>query len=180
MKKDISIFKLFEGDGRWMPSLRNKAGVMYLNDTVVTFQNGTYVDFTIWFQAPTQYLEIELVPGDTFFKTTVPTFPDSLRNLPGTDPDPYVKGKPLTSFAPLEAKYLGYLYQWEYFNEQTTLSWSWNGNVYVPNGEDYPLVVTLPNAKYRIFVKALKLYGNPAVVADWETWLSPVITIARP
>lgn len=180
MKKDISIFDMFDGNGRWLPSIQSAAGVIQLNDTVVTFQNGTYANFQIWFKAPSEYVEIQLVPGDTFFKTTVPTFPAPFRDLLGTDPDPYVTGKPLTSFDAVEDSYLGFLYEWEYFSEETLLTWKWNGNVYVPIENNDLAVVTLPNAKYRIFVRALKLYGDPEVVSDWETWLSPVITIARP
>lgn len=179
MKKDIPIFEMFNTSTRWLPSIQSASGVIQLNDTVITFQNNTWADFQIWFKSPTDEVEIHLVPGSTFFKTTVPTFPKPLQNLPGTDPDPSVSGKPLASLKTIEDTYLGYLYQWEYSTEELLLSWHWNGNVYAENDAN-GTVITLPNAKYRIFVKALRLYGNSDEVSDWDTWLSPVITIDRP
>lgn len=38
----------------------------------------------------------------------------------------------------------------------------------------------VPNGSYKLLVRALKPTGNPDVPADWETWTSPTITIARP
>jgi minor extracellular serine protease Vpr len=37
-----------------------------------------------------------------------------------------------------------------------------------------------PNGTYVIRVSVLKALGNPANAADWETWTSPTVTIARP
>jgi subtilisin family serine protease len=41
-------------------------------------------------------------------------------------------------------------------------------------------VYTLPNGSYVAVMSALKPLGNSANPADWETWQSPVFTIARP
>jgi hypothetical protein len=38
----------------------------------------------------------------------------------------------------------------------------------------------VPNGQYILVVKALKALGNERNPADWETWTSPVIAIARP
>lgn len=40
--------------------------------------------------------------------------------------------------------------------------------------------VTVPDGQYKIVVSALKALGNPHNSADWETYTSPTITIARP
>jgi len=37
-----------------------------------------------------------------------------------------------------------------------------------------------PNGTYVIRMSVLKALGNPANAADWETWTSPTVTIARP
>jgi hypothetical protein len=38
----------------------------------------------------------------------------------------------------------------------------------------------VPNGDYILGIYVLKALGNPFDPADWETWQSPVITIARP
>ncbi len=50
------------------------------------------------------------------------------------------------------------------------------------NGVGYTKYFTkpVPNGQYRLVVKALKALGNPSNPADWETWTSPVVAIARP
>ena len=37
----------------------------------------------------------------------------------------------------------------------------------------------IPNGKYKMFIRALKITGDPSDEGDYETWLSPVIEIAR-
>jgi minor extracellular serine protease Vpr len=39
---------------------------------------------------------------------------------------------------------------------------------------------TVPNGTYVIKVSVLKALGDPNDPAHWETWTSPVVTIARP
>jgi subtilisin family serine protease len=46
-------------------------------------------------------------------------------------------------------------------------------------GED-DKTVAVPNGDYILEIHVLKALGNPFNPADWETWQSPVITIARP
>ncbi len=56
-------------------------------------------------------------------------------------------------------------------------AFAWNGITFTPSGKK-PFVV--PNGSYVISVRALKALGNPLNPADWQTWTSPVFTIARP
>jgi hypothetical protein len=37
---------------------------------------------------------------------------------------------------------------------------------------------TIPNGSYKILLRALKVSGDPTKEADYESWLSPVVTIA--
>jgi minor extracellular serine protease Vpr len=50
----------------------------------------------------------------------------------------------------------------------------WDGQTWSPKRE-----FVLPNGRYVIRVKILKALGNPLNSSHWETWTSPVITIAR-
>jgi len=56
-------------------------------------------------------------------------------------------------------------------------SYVWNGTTFSANGGQS---ATVPNGQYRIKVSVLKALGDPGNLADWETWTSPVVTIARP
>lgn len=56
-------------------------------------------------------------------------------------------------------------------------NWSWDGMTRAKkNGAPTPVA----NGQYVVKVSLLKALGNPDVAADWETWTSPVVTIARP
>lgn len=55
--------------------------------------------------------------------------------------------------------------------------WTFDGTTWTPNLKK---AFTVPNGSYIITVRALKALGNPDNPADWETWTSPVFTIARP
>lgn len=54
-------------------------------------------------------------------------------------------------------------------------AFSWDG---VTMAGNVPTVV--PNGTYTIKLSALKALGDPMNAAHWETWTSPVVTIARP
>ncbi len=61
---------------------------------------------------------------------------------------------------------------------------SWDGtrihsNMDNGNG-DNSLFKTVPNGSYVVRIRALKALGNENNPAHWESWTSPVITIARP
>jgi hypothetical protein len=55
--------------------------------------------------------------------------------------------------------------------------WTFDGTTATPSLKN---TFTVPNGQYIITVRALKALGNPDNPADWETWTSPVFTIARP
>lgn len=62
-------------------------------------------------------------------------------------------------------------------NSTTTgfFTWGWNGNVYQDGAW-----VAAPNGTYTIRTKVLKALGDADNAADWETWVSPPVTLARP
>ncbi len=73
----------------------------------------------------------------------------------------------------------------EYLGRNSTpggiFAFTWDGTRMHDNGKgtpDHRKVV--PNGDYVIVMKALKPLGNEANPAHWETWTSPVITLARP
>lgn len=55
-------------------------------------------------------------------------------------------------------------------------TWAWDGTTFKKGGSATPV----PNGQYTVKVSVLKALGNPDNTADWETWTSPVVTIARP
>ncbi len=54
-------------------------------------------------------------------------------------------------------------------------AFSWDG-VTTAGNKTY----TVPNGQYVIHLSVLKALGDDSNPAHWETWTSPVITIARP
>lgn len=55
-------------------------------------------------------------------------------------------------------------------------NWLWNGTVVNKQGA----TVTVPNGNYTVRLGVLKALGKSGNAADWETWSSPTVTIARP
>jgi hypothetical protein len=70
-------------------------------------------------------------------------------------------------------------FQWDYAIRNTSatgfFALSWDGVTYAGNK-----AYVLPNGQYRATLSVLKALGDAANPAHWETWTSPVITIARP
>jgi subtilisin family serine protease len=58
-------------------------------------------------------------------------------------------------------------------------SFVWDGTRLHSNGNKHK-VKEVPNGNYVLVVKVLKALGDENNPADWETWTSPVITLARP
>lgn len=54
---------------------------------------------------------------------------------------------------------------------------AWAGITFTPSGKQ---AFVVPNGSYIINVRALKALGNPDNPSDWQTWTSPVFSIARP
>lgn len=64
-------------------------------------------------------------------------------------------------------------------------AFDWDGtriqsNMIRGRGNQNELFKVVPNGDYVITLRVLKALGNPNNPAHWETWTSPVITIARP
>jgi subtilisin family serine protease len=71
----------------------------------------------------------------------------------------------------------------EYFGRNSTASGffalDWDG-VTTKTHDKSTKEIVVPNGKYVLKLSVLKALGNEDNPADWETWTSPVITIARP
>ncbi len=59
-------------------------------------------------------------------------------------------------------------------------AFAWDGTTFRGKGTQPNQWLTVPNGNYVVTVKVLKALGNEANPAHWETWTSPVVTIARP
>lgn len=59
-------------------------------------------------------------------------------------------------------------------------AFTWDGTTFTGKGKNNNQWYTVPNGQYRVTVSVLKALGDESNPADWETWTSPVITIARP
>lgn len=57
---------------------------------------------------------------------------------------------------------------------------AWDGTRQHNNGKGNDYVKVLPNGDYIMKLSVLKANGDAANPAHWETWTSPVVTIARP
>ena len=56
----------------------------------------------------------------------------------------------------------------------------WNGDTFRGDAEDPKKTFTVPNGSYVVKVSVLKALGDRHDPTHWETWTSPVVTIARP
>lgn len=72
----------------------------------------------------------------------------------------------------------------EYVSRNSTPSgfftFEWNGDTFTGKAADPRKTFTAPNGTYVVKVSVLKALGDHDNPAHWETWTSPVITIARP
>jgi hypothetical protein len=72
----------------------------------------------------------------------------------------------------------------EYVTRNSTpggfFAFTWNGTTFTGKGKNDSQWYTVPNGEYVVKVSVLKALGNESNPAHWETWTSPVITIARP
>ena len=74
-------------------------------------------------------------------------------------------------------------FSFEYFGRNATASGffalDWDG-VTTKTHEKHVKQIVVPNGSYVLKLSVLKALGDEDNPADWETWTSPVITIARP
>jgi hypothetical protein len=72
----------------------------------------------------------------------------------------------------------------EYFTRNSTpggfFAFSWDGTTFTGKGKNASQRYVVPNGQYRVRLSVLKALGDENNPAHWETWTSPVITIARP
>jgi minor extracellular serine protease Vpr len=72
----------------------------------------------------------------------------------------------------------------EYVGRNSTatgiFAFAWDGTTFAGKGKNGAQLYTAPNGRYVVKVLALKALGDEDNPAHWETWTSPVITIARP
>ncbi|HET7526042.1 MAG TPA: Fn3-like domain-containing protein, partial [Burkholderiaceae bacterium] len=57
---------------------------------------------------------------------------------------------------------------------------AWDGTTFRGNGANPNQIKTVPNGQYYVKLSLLKALGDDDNPADFETWTSPVFTIARP
>lgn len=58
--------------------------------------------------------------------------------------------------------------------------WAWDGITFLGDPDRPKRLQEAPNGQYTVTVRVQKALGLPFVPEHWETWTSPVITIARP
>ena len=72
----------------------------------------------------------------------------------------------------------------EYFTRNSTpggfFAFTWDGVTFKGTADRPRQVREVPNGQYVVKVSVLKALGDSSNPAHWETWTSPVITIARP
>jgi hypothetical protein len=72
----------------------------------------------------------------------------------------------------------------EYVTRSSTptsfFAFTWDGTTFQGKGKNANQWNTAPNGQYVVKVSVLKALGDENDPAHWETWTSPVITIARP
>jgi len=59
-------------------------------------------------------------------------------------------------------------------------AFGWDGSTFAGKGKNGSQWSSAPNGTYTVTVSVLKALGDESNPAHWETWTSPVITIARP
>jgi hypothetical protein len=72
----------------------------------------------------------------------------------------------------------------EYVTRNSTpvgfFAFTWDGTTFTGKGKNASQWRLAPNGQYVVKVSVLKALGDESNPAHWETWTSPVITIARP
>ena len=72
----------------------------------------------------------------------------------------------------------------EYVTRNSTatafFAFAWDGTTFQGKGKNATQWHTVPNGRYVVKLSVLKALGDENNPAHWETWTSPVVTIARP
>jgi minor extracellular serine protease Vpr len=93
--------------------------------------------------------------------------------------DHYGRQMKLTAYDSVTGKAVGEISKDQYLPRNSTstgfFSFTWDGTM-TTNG----YTITAPNGTYTVKISLLKALGSAANTADWETWTSPTVTLARP
>jgi hypothetical protein len=72
----------------------------------------------------------------------------------------------------------------EYVSRNSTpggfFAFAWDGQTFKGSADSPRQVQAVPNGQYVVKVSVLKALGEETNPAHWETWTSPVVTVARP
>jgi minor extracellular serine protease Vpr len=152
---DYQSIKVLEPTAFGFPWLAKLDGGSYLNQprgATFTMRDGDVPYFLVHFEHPARLMKMEV------FEATAD----------GT------AGKPVHPV-------FHEIFNLEYIQRNSTatgfFAFPWDGTRFHNNGNDKVKVV--PNGKYVVKMSVLKALGDPKNSAHWESWNSPVITIAR-
>ncbi|TIC99613.1 Minor extracellular protease vpr [Colletotrichum higginsianum] len=149
---------------------------------------------TVFIDQPSAYVRLDTVPVDLASNAAYNFTPSSFGYLPGADPNATFFTNTTTAYPPLDLDSLdhvagvksyglvGSMYGGDKPRGLTSINfrgysvysteWTW-GVVELANGTIYQL----PNADYRVLVRALRWGGDLNNANDYDSWLSPVIAV---
>lgn len=117
--------------------------------------------------------------GNTYTMADAFNIPVLLAHL-----DHQVRNLRVEVFDAATGRSLGRIVNDEYVGRNSTatsfFAYPWDGSTFRGNGKNANQWATLPNGSYVARLSVLKALGDKNDPAHWETWTSPVITIARP
>ncbi|KAJ3946537.1 uncharacterized protein N0V96_002905 [Colletotrichum fioriniae] len=181
------------------------AGIRNNDKTVFTFpakkvaENQTQIPdndpvLTIFIDQPSAYVRFDAVPADIASNSAYNFTPSTFGYLPGPQMNATVFTNMTVTTPPLDLETLDHVAGLKSYGLVGLLwggdvphgtvatnfrgysvystDWSW-GVVELANGTIYQL----PNADYRILVRALKWGGNMNSSTDYDSWLSPIIGV---
>ncbi|KAI3534954.1 hypothetical protein CABS01_16042 [Colletotrichum abscissum] len=181
------------------------AGIRNNDKTIFTFpakkvaENQTQTPdndpvLTIFIDQPSAYVRFDAVPADIASNPTYNFTPSTYGYLPGPQTNATVFTNTTVTTPPLDLETLDHVAGLKSYGligllwggdvphgtvatnfrgySVYSTDWSW-GVVELANGTIYQL----PNADYRILVRALKWGGNMNSSTDYDSWLSPIIGV---
>ncbi len=136
----------------WLAKLEGTSYVNQPNGATFTMRNGDVPYFLVHFEHPARLMKMEVFEATADGKAGKPVHPVFYE-----------------------------IFNLEYIQRNSTatgfFAFPWDGTRFHNNGNDKVKVV--PNGRYVVKLSVLKALGDPRNPAHWETWTSPVITIAR-
>lgn len=75
----------------------------------------------------------------------------------------------------------GQIAEWDYVGRNSDGDAQNNGyNAIEINPPTFANGTAIPNGSYKLLIRALKVTGDPKSQADYDSWMSPLITVAKP